>query len=74
MPEKSLAKNNTNLGSSSWFVLFLYGARDGTCKERSDGIAIAAHSADRVSHGEKVTSAKRKSRDTSRDFGARDGT
>ena len=50
------------------------GARDGTCKERSDGIAIAAHSADRVSHGEKVTSAKRKSRDTSRDFGARDGT
>lgn len=29
-PKKSLAKNNTNLESSSWFVLFLYGAVEGT--------------------------------------------
>lgn len=29
--KKSRAKNNTNLGLPSWFVLFLYGARDGTC-------------------------------------------
>ena len=36
------------------------GAVEGTRKERSDGIAIAAHSADRVSHREKVTSAKKK--------------
>ena len=36
------------------------GAVEGTRKERSDGIAIAAHSADRVSHRERVTSAKKK--------------
>ena len=60
IPKKSRAKNNTNLDLSSWFVLFRFGARDGTCKERSDGIAIAAQSADRVSHREKVPSAKKK--------------
>ena len=58
--KKSLAKNNTNLDLPSWFVLFLYGARDGTCKERSDGIAIVARRADRVSHREKVPFAKKK--------------
>ena len=36
------------------------GARDGTCKERSDGIAIVARRADRVSHRERVPSAKKK--------------
>ena len=60
MPKKSRAKNNTNRDSSSWFVLFWSGARDGTCKERSDGIAIVARRADRVSHREKVPSAKKK--------------
>ena len=30
VPKKSRAKNNTNLGSLLWFVLFMYGARDGT--------------------------------------------
>lgn len=30
IPKKSRAKNNTNLDLSSWFVLFLSGAEDGT--------------------------------------------
>lgn len=30
IPKKPRAKNNTNLDLSSWFVLFLSGARDGT--------------------------------------------
>ena len=30
IPKKSRAKNNTNLGSLLWFVLFLYGAVEGT--------------------------------------------
>ena len=59
IPKKSRAKNNTNLDLPSWFVLFLYGARDGTRKERSDGIAIVARSADRVSHRERVPSRQR---------------
>ena len=35
------------------------GAAEGTCKERSDGIAIVAQSADRVSHRERVPSRQR---------------
>ena len=35
------------------------GAAEGTCKERSDGIAIVALSADRVSHRERVPSWQR---------------
>ena len=35
------------------------GAVEGTRKERSDGIAIVAHSADRVSHRERVSARQR---------------
>ena len=45
-PKKSLAKNNTNLGSLLWFVLFLYGAggrtRTGTVSLPTDFESVAS--------------------------------
>ena len=44
------------------------GARDGTCKERSDGIAIVARRADRVSHREESPSRQRETPDFCREL------